>query len=123
MLVCVADEHGKGRAGGFALKNAGEDLDFIRFFPGGGRRGLTGSAPVHLALDKVRIDRQTCRETVNGYAQRRSVGFPEGGDGEKCSKSVVHIQQSFELDFLYAFRIFRAESSGVGPAVTDAAAN
>ena len=122
-MVRVADDHDKRGSGGLSLKNAGEDLHRIGFVPGSGRRRLSGSAPVQFALNECGIDRQSGGDAIDGDSESGTVRFAECGNGKNRTERIIHNQESFVWDLLYALRIFSAVLPGVGPAVTVAWAN
>ena len=79
MLIAVADHHAKGRAGGFALKHAGEHLYLIRFLPRGGQRAVSGGTAAEFCGDEVHVHGNAGRNILQHHADGRAVAFAKDG--------------------------------------------
>ncbi|RMR61225.1 hypothetical protein ALP83_00869 [Pseudomonas syringae pv. actinidiae] len=89
LLVSVADQQAYGGTGGFALEDAGEDLDLIGLLTLRGMAAGARLAPVQIALQVLQVQLQPRRAAVDDSDQRRAVAFAGGGDSEQLAESVA----------------------------------
>src|SRR5207237_8413952 len=82
-LVFVADEKADRRAGGAALKDAGEELDRVGFAPLGDMARAAGFAPIQFALNISGGELHARRTAIDHAAVRRPVRLAERGDAVK----------------------------------------
>jgi len=87
--VLVVDDEADGCSGGDALEKTGEDLDPVRFPPGGGELPPPGSSAVEVELDVFGCKRDPRRTSVYDDSQCGPVGFSPRGDPKDSSEAVA----------------------------------
>ncbi|RMV62333.1 Alpha/beta hydrolase protein [Pseudomonas syringae pv. pisi] len=88
-LIGVADQQADGGAGGLALEDPRENLDFIGLLTLRGVAAGARLAPVKVALQVLQVQFQPGRAAVDDSDQRRAVAFAGGGDSEQLAESVA----------------------------------
>ncbi|RMM20765.1 Alpha/beta hydrolase protein [Pseudomonas syringae pv. aptata] len=88
-LIGVADQQADGGAGGLALEDPRENLDFIGLLTLRGVAAGARLAPVEVALQVLQVQFQPGRAAVDDSDQRRAVAFAGGGDSEQLAESVA----------------------------------
>ena len=73
-----------------ALEHAREDLDAVVLVARRGERALAGPAPIEVALDLARVDREPRRAAVDHHAHAAAVALAEGRDLEEVSEAAAH---------------------------------
>src|SRR5205085_739158 len=82
-LVDVADQQRDGRAGGLALVHAGEDLHQVVLAALRDVARRSGLAAIEVGLDVGFAEVHPRRAAIDHAADRGTVRFAEGGDGEE----------------------------------------
>ena len=90
VLVAVAHHEGYRRTRGLALEHSRQQLHAVILASSGCDMALSRFAPVQFALDKVHVDVDARRHTVDHSAHGFTVAFAEGGQREAFSKYVAH---------------------------------
>jgi len=88
-LVFVRDEQGDGRAGGFAFEYATEHLYGIAFLALRNDSALAWASAIQVVLDKIEVERESGRATVQNATYSRPVGFAESGDAKDGAEGIA----------------------------------
>jgi hypothetical protein len=88
--IFVFHPHADGRAEGFALERAGENLDGIRLLARADNLRLTGAAAVEIGLDVCFREFELRRTTIDHDADTATVRFSPGGDAEEVPEGIRH---------------------------------
>jgi len=86
--IRVADQQRDRGAGGQPLVHAAEDFHRVRLVPLRGVPRGAGRAPREVLHEVFGCDRDARRATVDHAADRRPMGFAEGGDAQQVAKAV-----------------------------------
>ena len=81
MCIIVSDDETDGTTSGFSLKHTGKQLHLVSLVPLCREAGRPWSASVHLLTDKISIDGNSGRKTINNPTDSRTVTLTE------CSKT------------------------------------
>lgn len=89
MLVGVPHHEADGATGGNTFVDAGKKFYGIGFLAGRGDGRLSRPTPVQFLLDKVFVDVDSGRKTVDDTTDGFPVRFSEAGQPENVSESIV----------------------------------
>ena len=90
MLVLVSDDETDGASRGFPFKNSGEELHPVIFLSWSSQKALSRPSSVQFTLDKLLVDFDAGRKSVDDSAYSRSVAFSETGQSEYITETVAH---------------------------------
>ena len=92
MLVLVAHLEADRGSRRFTFEHTTQKFHLISFLSCSGDVTLSRATTIELVLDKVHVDADACRESVDDASYCYAMTLAKGGESEKIAKCIPHCQ-------------------------------
>ena len=90
VLICIANNEPDWTTGRLSFEHPRKHFHAIRFIPGCRNATLSGAATFQLLLNKIQVDRDACRHSVDDSSNGIAVALAKGRQLEYVSKCITH---------------------------------